>query len=74
MTKQLQGEAVGKRLKSEFPDAVTSWGEGDVRVRPDAIVEICRYLKDTPDLYMNYLSSITGVDYVESFEVVYHQK
>ena len=72
MTKQLQGEAVGKRLKSEFPDAVTSWGEGDVRVRPGAIVEICRYLKDTPDLYMNYLSSITGVDYVESFEVVYH--
>ena len=63
---------MGKRLKGEFPDAVTSWGEADVRVQPGAIVDICRYLKDTPDLYMDYLTSITGVDYVESFELVYH--
>ena len=72
MTTQLQGEAVGKRLKGEFPEGVTSWGEFDVRVRPGAITDICRYLKDTPDFYMDYLSSITGVDYVDSFEVVYH--
>jgi len=72
MTTQLQGEAVGQRLKDAFPDAVTSWGGTDVCVQPSIIVDICRYLKDTPDLDMDYLSSITGVDYVESFEVVYH--
>jgi NADH-quinone oxidoreductase subunit C len=72
MTTQLQGEAVGQRLKDAFPDAVTSWGDGDVRVQPDSIFGICQFLKDTPDLDMDYLSSITGVDYVESFEVVYH--
>ena len=33
---------------------------------------VCRYLKETPDLAMDYLSSITGVDYLNSFEVVYH--
>ena len=72
MTTQLRGEAVGKRLKAEFPEDVTSWGEFDVRVQPGAIADICRYLKNTPDFNMDYLSSITGVDYVESFEVVYH--
>ena len=72
MTTQLQGESVGKRLEGAFPEAVTSWGEFDVRVQPGAIADICRYLKNTPDFHMDYLSSITGVDYVEFFEVVYH--
>ena len=72
MTTQLRGEAVGQRLQATFPDAVTSWDDDVVRVKPDSIVEICQFLKDTPDLDMDFLSSITGVDYVESFEVVYH--
>jgi NADH-quinone oxidoreductase subunit C len=72
MTTQLRGEAVGQRLQATFPDAVTSWDDNVVRVKPDSIVEICQFLKDTPDLDMDFLSSITGVDYVESFEVVYH--
>ncbi len=72
MTTQLQGADIGQRLQGAFPNAVTAWGDDEVRVQSDAIVEICQYLKDTPDLKMDYLSSITGVDYVESFEVVYH--
>ncbi len=72
MTTQLRGEAVGQRLQATFPDAVTSWDDDVVRVKSDSIVEICQFLKDTPDLDMDFLSSITGVDYVESFEVVYH--
>lgn len=72
MTTHLRGEAVGQQLQAAFPDAVTSWDDDVVRVEPDSIVEICQYLKDTPDFDMDFLSSITGVDYVESFEVVYH--
>jgi len=72
MTTQLRGEAVGQRLQATFSDAVTSWYDDVVRVKLDSIVEICQFLKDTPDLDMDFLSSITGVDYVESFEVVYH--
>lgn len=72
MTTHLRGEAVGQQLQAAFPDAVTSWDDDVVRVEPDSIVEICQYLKDTPDFNMDFLSSITGVDYVESFEVVYH--
>jgi NADH-quinone oxidoreductase subunit C len=72
MTTHLRGEAVGQRLQVAFPYAVTSWGGDEVRVEPNSIIEICQFLKDTPDLGMDFLSSITGVDYVESFEVVYH--
>jgi NADH-quinone oxidoreductase subunit C len=72
MTTHLLGEAVGQRLQVAFLHAVTSWGGDEVRVEPNSIIEICQFLKDTPDLGMDFLSSITGVDYVESFEVVYH--
>jgi len=72
MTTQLRGEEVGQRLQAAFPDAVTSWDDDVVRIEPDAIIKVCQFLKDTPDLDMDFLSSITGVDYVESFEVVYH--
>ena len=72
MTTQLRGEEVGQRLQAAFPDAVTSWDDDVVRIEPDSIIEVCQFLKDTPDLDMDFLSSITGVDYVESFEVVYH--
>ena len=65
MTTQLRGEEVGQRLQAAFPDAVTSWDDDVVRIEPDSIIEVCQFLKDTPDLDMDFLSSITGVDYVE---------
>jgi len=44
-------------------------------IDPDQIAAVCLELRDNPDTYFDFLSSITGVDYgVESgrFGVVYH--
>ena len=72
MTRALQGAEVVERLQGVAADAVTAAAEGELRVTPESLVAVCRYLKETPELAMDYLSSITGVDYLDSFEVVYH--
>lgn len=54
---------------SEFRDQVT------VSVKPGKITDICRYLHDDPDMYMDYLADLCGVDYPDRkyrFEVVYN--
>src|SRR5689334_13891554 len=50
-------------------------GEITLLVQRDAIVEVCRALRDTPGLEYQQLMDIAGVDYPERperFEVVYH--
>jgi len=44
----------------------------DVWIKPDAVLKVCRQLHDIPDLAFDFLNSITGVDYVDHFEMVYH--
>jgi NADH-quinone oxidoreductase subunit C len=41
-------------------------------VAPDALCEVCRFLRDDPALAMDCLSNETGVDYKDRIEVVYH--
>ena len=54
---------------SQFRDQVS------VSVRRDRILDICRYLFEDPDIHMDYLSDLCGVDYPDRefrFEVVYN--
>jgi NADH-quinone oxidoreductase subunit C len=67
------------RVAQQFGDAVLesqeSLGDLNIRVRPEALPEVARYLRDDPELQYIFLSSITGVDYLgrePRFEVVYH--
>ena len=41
-------------------------------MRPVAVADVARLLKESPGLEFDYLNSITAVDYVDHFEVVYH--
>jgi NADH-quinone oxidoreductase subunit C len=50
-------------------------GDLSVVVRPDAIVDVARFLRDNDDLRYNFLENLCGVDYLgrdPRFEVVYH--
>lgn len=77
------------RLKKKFGDKIT--GANDkaidpwIEVAPEAIVEVCTYLRDEKDLKFNFLNCLSGVDYFEPdakkaakvdwkphVEVVYH--
>ena len=72
MTKALPGEEVARRINEAFPDTAVRHGKTDVWVRSESLVDTVRFLKNSPDLDFAFLTSVTAVDYVEYFEIVYH--
>ena len=72
MTKSLAGADVARRINAELPGSVVESHNGDVRIQRSSILNVARFLKDTEGLEFSFLSSITAVDYVEHFELVYH--
>jgi NADH-quinone oxidoreductase subunit C len=68
-----------EKLETRFSDALEDVcefrGEFTVRVKPDALVEMCTFLRDDPDCAFDFLSDISGVDYYPEeprFGVNYH--
>ena len=72
MTAPMPGSDLADLINQRVEGAAASWNETDVWVKPDAWHEIAQYLRDDPSLDFTYLNSVTGVDYVEYFEMVYH--
>ena len=72
MTTAVTGNELAVALRQRFPDAVAAEDAGAVWVRPDALPEVCGFLRDDPDHDYKMLASVTAVDYVEHFDVVYH--
>lgn len=67
------------RLREGFGEAVVSThqfrGDASAIVRRERLLDICRWLRDDPDLRFDMLLDVTAVDYLgrsPRFEVVYH--
>jgi NADH-quinone oxidoreductase subunit C/D len=62
-----------QNIKETLADTILEFSEADgatvLRVKPDSIVSVCRALKDSG---FNYPASITGVDWNDRIELVYH--
>lgn len=64
---------VYERLVEEFPEAPLEYLEGKdpaILVKGEDLPKVARYLKE--DEGFDYLSAVTGVDYPDRFEVIYH--
>ena len=72
MTKQLAGPSVAKQIEEKFPKSVITSDTTSLVVNAQNVVEVARYLKETPELEFNYLNCVSGVDYFDYLEVVYH--
>ena len=72
MTATLSADLIAQRLVDSVPGAVVESNERDVWVTAESVLDVCSFLKDAPDLKFEYLVSITAVDYIEHFEVLYH--
>ena len=72
MTVSLGGQQLAQRLETAVQGSVVGNSDTDVWVKPDSLFQVARFLKETPDLDFSFLNGITGVDYIEYFEVVYH--
>jgi len=65
----MSADALLEQLTRRFPDQIREvrrdvldpW----IEVAPEGLVEICTFLRDSPDLQLNMLNCITAVDYFE---------
>lgn len=71
MTEATAGTEIAGALRGRFPGAVQEADATAVWIEPSAVAEVCRFLRDDPAHDYKMLSSLTAVDYVEHFEVVY---
>lgn len=67
---------LAERVRGQFPDGVTvpePNGSPEVAwVAPGALPEVCRFCRDDSGLDLQVLSCLSGVDYADRIELVYH--
>jgi NADH-quinone oxidoreductase subunit C len=51
----------GDKIVGSDPDAIDPW----IAVAPDALPDVCRFLRDEPQLRFNMLNCVSGVDYLQ---------
>jgi len=72
MTKPLIAKEVAEKIGEQLPGAVVEHNETVVLVKSESVFEVCRCLNQTAGLDFDYLVDLTGVDYLDYLEVVYH--
>ena len=72
MTVALAGEDIARRVADAVSGAVEESDSRDVWVKPESIHEVCKFLKEDPDLQFDYLVAVSAVDYIDHFAMVYH--
>ena len=71
MTVALSGKEIAAQLEEKFSGSIVESSQNSLVVNSDSLLAIAAFLKDTPGLDFDYLSSITAIDYFDHFEVVY---
>jgi NADH-quinone oxidoreductase subunit C len=73
MTLALAAKEIAARLEEQLPKgAIESSQEGSLVVKSESLIFVATFLKETPGFDFDYLTSVTGIDYNDYFEVVYH--
>ncbi len=72
MTRVLAGAELAGRINEVHASAAVEWNETDVWIEPDMLPDVAHFLTETPDLDFAFLLSISAVDFIEYFELVYH--
>jgi NADH-quinone oxidoreductase subunit C len=70
-TAAIPGTDVATRINAAFPDTVIEASEGSVTVKPERLVDIARFLRDDDELDCKYLNCLTGIDWLDHFDVAY---
>ena len=67
----LSGNEVARQIASDFSGAISEAYDEAILVKSESILDICQYLKNTPEFDFDYLNYIAAVDYNHYFELVY---
>ena len=71
MTVALSGKEIATRLEEQFSGSIIESSQDSLVVKSESLLEITTFLKTTPGLDFDYLTSITAIDYYDYFEVIY---
>ncbi len=71
MTVALSGEEIASQIEEHFPGSIAESSQQSLVVDKEFLLVAATYLKTTPGLDFDYLTSITAVDYYDYFEVIY---
>lgn len=72
MTTQIDVKDLGRQVRERFPGAVVDDGGEALVVTADSLADVARHCFEAPELAFDFLVGVTGVDYIERFELVYH--
>ena len=68
----LSGEELGERVGAGVSDSVEGPVDDALWVKAPRMAEVASFLKSDEGLDFNFLNSISAVDYIDHFQVVYH--
>ncbi|MBO55293.1 MAG: NADH-quinone oxidoreductase subunit C [Dehalococcoidia bacterium] len=68
----LSGVDLAAAIEKRFPGSVVDCDQSATWVQHRMMTDISEYLKNEPELKFDFLNSISAVDFIEYFEVVYH--
>lgn len=63
---------IKSKLESQFPGIQIQIVNQGLMLKPEDLLRVTKFLKESDEFKMNYLSAVTAVDYLESLESVYH--
>lgn len=72
MTTAVTGNDLADAVQRRFADIAVEASGSALLVAPESIADVCRFLREDPQQDYDLLSSLSAVDYVEFFEIVYH--
>lgn len=72
MTISLSTREVAAKIQQQLPQTVTLVDGGAVWIAPQQWDQVARFLKESPELKLDYLNNLTAADYLDYIEVVYN--
>ncbi|MCX7908402.1 MAG: NADH-quinone oxidoreductase subunit C [Ignavibacteria bacterium] len=73
----MEVEDIYIKLKEKFGEAIIDLvnnppSDPFINVSPEKLFDICLELRDNPEFDFDYLMCLSGLDYVDNLQVVYH--
>lgn len=72
MTANLAPAEIAKQVQARYPGAIAEITGSAIVIESKALRDVMGFLKKTPGLGFDYMTTITAIDYYQYFEVVYN--
>ena len=70
--RSLSGEELGAAVSVGVADSVEGAADDAIWIKASRVAEVAGFMKSDEALDFNFLNSVSAVDYIDYFEIVYH--